>query len=91
MDTLESRGLTLSAVESQRQGSTVTSLALKDLSAGIWCVSSKEESLPALRFRVLAVVNGAAVSAGVCVSVWIVVFSGMCPVLGLLGHGTGLF
>ena len=42
-------------------------------------------------FRVLAVVNGAAVSAEVCVSVWIVVFSGMCPVLGLLGHGTGLF
>ena len=42
-------------------------------------------------FRVLAVVNGAAVNAGMRVSVWIVVYAGMCPAVGLLGRVTGLF
>ena len=37
-------------------------------------------------FRVLAIVNSAAMNVGVHVSFRIVVFSGICPVVGLLGH-----
>ena len=56
--TLESWGLSLSAVESRRQGSTMTSLALKDPSARIWCVSSTGGSLPALRTQEAAAHQG---------------------------------
>ena len=37
-------------------------------------------------FRVLAIVNSAAMNDGVHVSFRIVVFSGICLVVGLLGH-----
>ena len=42
-------------------------------------------------FHVLAIVNNSAVDTGVPVSFWIVVFSGMYPVVGLLGHMAALF
>lgn len=58
VDTLESWDLTLSAVESRRQGSTVTSQALKDRSARMWCISSKGGSLPALRTQEAAAHQG---------------------------------
>ena len=37
-------------------------------------------------FRALAIVNSATMTVGVHVSFRIVVFSGICPVVGLLGH-----
>ena len=42
-------------------------------------------------FHVLAIVNISAVDTGVPVSFWIVLFSGMYPVVGLLGHMAALF
>ena len=42
-------------------------------------------------FHVLATVNRAAVNVGARVSFWISVFSGLCPVVGLLGHMVVLF
>ena len=37
-------------------------------------------------FHALAIVNSAAMTVGVHVSFRILVFSGICPVVGLLGH-----
>ena len=42
-------------------------------------------------FHVLAIVNSAALYIGVHVSFAIIVFSGICPEMGLLGHVTVLF
>ena len=42
-------------------------------------------------FHVLRVENNAAMNIGVHVSFIIVVFSGICPVVGLLGHMVVLF
>ena len=42
-------------------------------------------------FRVLAIVNSAALNIGVHVSFAIIVFSSICPEMGLLGHVTVLF
>ena len=42
-------------------------------------------------FHVLAIVNGATLNIGVHVSFSIIVFSGICPVVGLLGHVAVLF
>ena len=42
-------------------------------------------------FRVLAIVNSAAMNTGVQISFQIVVFSGICLGVGLLGHVVVLF
>ena len=42
-------------------------------------------------FHVLAIVNSAALNIGVHVSFAIIVFSSICPEMGLLGHVTVLF
>ena len=42
-------------------------------------------------FHVLAIVNSAALNIGVHVSFSIIVFSGICPEMGLLGQVTVLF
>jgi len=42
-------------------------------------------------FHVLAIVNSAAMNIGVHVCFWIMVFSGICPVVGLLSHMVVLF
>ena len=42
-------------------------------------------------FRVLAIVNSAAMNTGVQISFQIVVFSGICLGVGLLGHVVLLF
>ena len=42
-------------------------------------------------FHVLIIINSAAVDIGVHVSFLIMVFPGMCPVVGLLGHRVVLF
>ena len=36
--------------------------------------------------HILAIVNSAAMNIGVHVSFWIIIFSGICPVVGLPGH-----
>ena len=35
---------------------------------------------------IMAIINNAAIKTGVHVSFWIMVFSGICPLVGLLGH-----
>ena len=42
-------------------------------------------------FHVLAVVNRAATNIGLCVSFWIMVFSGICPGEGLMSHMVVIF
>ena len=42
-------------------------------------------------FHVLAIVNSAAVNTGVHVSFLVVAFSGICTVVGFLGHVVVLF
>ena len=42
-------------------------------------------------FHVLAIVNSAATNIGLCVSFWIMVFSGICPGEGLMSHMVVIF
>ena len=55
----------------------------------IFCHSSASEHLDC--FHVLVIVKSAAVNTGVCMSIQIMLFSGICLKMGLLDHIVAIF